>query len=112
MVKVEVGIDHMCDLRRSHPQTRQLAHDIVADLGTDGKARRPAFAQTSDRISDRVAVHTGIKEHPAVGVDEEMTGHRDGHARPRVTVREKDVTVKLQKAATQGIDLYHRSHPW
>jgi hypothetical protein len=72
----------------------------------------PPFAQTSDGILDRLAVDPGVKEHPPFGVDEEITGHGDGHARARGMVREKDVTVKLQKAATQGIDLSHRSPPW
>jgi hypothetical protein len=43
MVNVNVRIDHMRDLFRSHPETRQLADDIIADLGTNGKARRPPF---------------------------------------------------------------------
>ena len=85
----------MRDVFRAHPDTRQLADDIVADLGTDGKARRPPFAQTSDGISDRLAVDPGIKEHPPLGVDEQITGHGDSHARARVTVRKKDVPVKL-----------------
>jgi hypothetical protein len=85
----------MRDLRRSHPQTRRLADDIVADLRADGQVPRPPFAQTSDRISNRLAVDAGVKEHPAFGVDEEITGHGDGHARARVTVWKEDVPVKL-----------------
>src|SRR6266508_1377237 len=102
----------MRDVFRSHPETRQLAHHIVAALRADGKARRPPLAQSPDRISDRLAVDAGVKEHPAFVVDEEITGHGDGHARARGTVREKDVTVELQISTTEGIDRDHRSPPW
>jgi hypothetical protein len=95
IVNVNMRIDHMRDVRRVHPETRSLAHHIIADLGPDGQTCGPALAQASDGIRDRVAVHTGIKEHPPFGVDEEITGHGDGYLRARVTVRKKDVPVKL-----------------
>jgi hypothetical protein len=101
----------MRDVFRSHADTRQLADDIVADLGPDGKARGPALAQTSDRISNRLAVDAGVKEHSAFRVDEQIAGHGDGHARARGMVRKKDVPVKLSRAATERIDLHHRSPP-
>jgi 2-methylisocitrate lyase-like PEP mutase family enzyme len=72
-----------------------------------GKLEAAVAARTDDRIHDRLAVDAGVKEHPPFGVDEEITGHGDGHARAWLTVREKDVTVELSRAATESIDLHH-----
>jgi hypothetical protein len=107
VVYVNMRIDHMRDVFRSHPETCQLADDIVADLRTDGQTWGPALAQSSDGSRDRLAVDASVKEHTPLRVDEQVTGHGDGHARAQSTVREKDVTVELQISATESIDLHH-----
>jgi hypothetical protein len=79
VVNVNVRIEHRREIHRSYSEARQLADHIVVDLGTDGKAFSSPLAQASDGISDRVTVDASVKEHPAVGVDEQIAGHRDGH---------------------------------
>ena len=40
VIKVNVRNDDRRDVRRAYPDTRELAHHLIADLGADGKARR------------------------------------------------------------------------
>ena len=110
VVEVKVRIDDILNVIRSHPQTGELADDLVSILGAVNKDLGQ-IPQASFGIVDGLAMYTGVKEDVSLGVGDEIAGHRHRPACSFFAIRKKEGAVKLQISTAHGIDLQHASPP-